>query len=147
MDQIRIETIRLGLLKLKLEFESQSIGSREGLEIVKTADPLDRAMEQSRRDSAASEVNRIEGRLIDVRLALQALEDGEYGICARCESNIAPRRLEAAPWATLCVGCQEHKERVEGMEGQKPKGKLVDHGRSIEQEAKNRVRSQEQASF
>ena len=31
----------------------------------------------------------------------------EYGICQDCGAEINPNRLEAIPWTTLCVYCQD----------------------------------------
>ena len=53
----------------------------------------------------------------DVRLltaidfALQRIEAGTYGICVNCGAQIAPERLEAMPWATLCIDCKRREER------------------------------------
>ena len=43
--------------------------------------------------------------LADVERALAKIEDGTYGICDVCEKPIAPARLEALPWAVVCVDC------------------------------------------
>lgn len=48
----------------------------------------------------------LDGRLATIENALARLEDGSYGTCAECGSDIPPRRLEALPFATLCVQCQ-----------------------------------------
>ena len=37
--------------------------------------------------------------------ALQRIEDGTYGICTNCGKSIPPERLEALPWAQLCIDC------------------------------------------
>ena len=42
-----------------------------------------------------------------VETALKLLNRGEYGICQECSNDINPKRLEAIPWTTLCVNCQE----------------------------------------
>ena len=39
----------------------------------------------------------------DVTRALEKLDDGTYGICDVCGQPIAEGRLEALPWAVLCV--------------------------------------------
>lgn len=37
--------------------------------------------------------------------ALEAIAEGEYGICRRCQQDIAEARLRAKPEAFLCVAC------------------------------------------
>lgn len=41
----------------------------------------------------------------EVREALLRIERGEYGTCASCGEDIAPRRLEVLPTATRCIKC------------------------------------------
>jgi DnaK suppressor protein len=47
-----------------------------------------------------------------VELALKLLRNGEYGTCQECGEAINPKRLEAIPWTTLCVACQEAHDEV-----------------------------------
>jgi RNA polymerase-binding protein DksA len=49
--------------------------------------------------------------LADIDAALKRIEDGTYGTCTNCGKPIAPERLEARPWATLCIDCQRERER------------------------------------
>lgn len=49
-------------------------------------------------------------RIRDITAALQALKDGEYGICQKCGEKIPQKRLESCPWATLCRDCQTQKD-------------------------------------
>jgi len=46
-----------------------------------------------------------------IREALDRIEGGSYGTCTGCEDPIQPKRLEAVPWAPLCVQCQELFEK------------------------------------
>jgi RNA polymerase-binding protein DksA len=48
--------------------------------------------------------------LADIDSALQRIDDGSYGECTNCSREIPPERLEARPWATLCIGCQRTRE-------------------------------------
>ncbi len=48
----------------------------------------------------------LDGRLTTIESALERLDNGSYGVCADCGADIPPRRLQALPFATLCVGCQ-----------------------------------------
>jgi RNA polymerase-binding protein DksA len=49
--------------------------------------------------------------LADIDAALKRIEDGTYGTCSNCGKPIASERLEARPWATLCIDCQRERER------------------------------------
>jgi RNA polymerase-binding transcription factor DksA len=44
--------------------------------------------------------------LLQIDSALARLDDSEYGICVACRKPIAPKRIEALPYATRCVACQ-----------------------------------------
>jgi DnaK suppressor protein len=50
--------------------------------------------------------------LVQVDAALRRLDEGTYGICARCGREISTERLEALPSATLCITCQAEVERA-----------------------------------
>jgi DnaK suppressor protein len=43
--------------------------------------------------------------LAEIDAALQRIEDGTYGTCGNCGKEIAVGRLEAHPWASLCIDC------------------------------------------
>lgn len=50
-------------------------------------------------------------RLLDqVNRALQRIDDGTYGTCERCGRAIGRERLEALPYATMCIECQEQAD-------------------------------------
>lgn len=48
--------------------------------------------------------------------ALTRLSEGTYGICAECGVEISEKRLEAVPFAKLCVECQSKQELLEKIE-------------------------------
>jgi RNA polymerase-binding transcription factor len=53
-----------------------------------------------------------DGRLLAaIDAALARIESGTYGICVNCGAQIASERLEAMPWATLCIDCKRKEER------------------------------------
>ncbi len=41
--------------------------------------------------------------LAEIEAALARIDDGTYGLCASCGKPIAAERLEAVPYATLCI--------------------------------------------
>ncbi len=48
--------------------------------------------------------------LTEIDAALKRIEEGTYGICTNCDKPIAVGRLEALPWATLCIDCRRDRE-------------------------------------
>ena len=46
-----------------------------------------------------------------VELALKRISTGDFGICAACGDIIGLKRLQAVPWATNCIDCQEQSEQ------------------------------------
>jgi RNA polymerase-binding protein DksA len=49
--------------------------------------------------------------LAEIDAALNRIEAGTYGTCTNCGKQIAEERLEALPWATLCIDCARDRER------------------------------------
>ena len=49
--------------------------------------------------------------LEEIDAALARLDDGSYGTCVRCGKPIGDERLEARPWAQLCIDDQRAQER------------------------------------
>lgn len=54
---------------------------------------------------------RREIQLQRINHALTRIDDGDYGLCSICEEEIAPRRLETDPTATLCIDCASRREK------------------------------------
>jgi RNA polymerase-binding protein DksA len=49
--------------------------------------------------------------LAEIDAALKRIEDGTYGVCTNKGEQIPAERLEALPWATLCIDCQRQQGR------------------------------------
>ena len=49
--------------------------------------------------------------LKEIDAALKRINEGQYGVCARCGEPISEARLEARPWALLCIDDQRRQER------------------------------------
>ena len=47
----------------------------------------------------------------EIDRALRRMDTGSYGICERCGKKIAVARLEALPFAALCIECKSREER------------------------------------
>jgi DnaK suppressor protein len=52
----------------------------------------------------------------EIAEAFRRLENGTYGICASCGTEIPTKRLEAIPSALYCRDCQERQEELEKVE-------------------------------
>ncbi|HEY8703512.1 MAG TPA: TraR/DksA C4-type zinc finger protein [Gaiellaceae bacterium] len=48
--------------------------------------------------------------LVEIDAALKRIDDGTYGTCTNCGKEIAQERLEAHPWAALCIDCAKQAE-------------------------------------
>ena len=49
--------------------------------------------------------------LAAIDAALARIEEGTYGICTKCGRPISEDRLEALPWASLCIDDARAQER------------------------------------
>lgn len=55
----------------------------------------------------------MERTLEQIEKALQRIETGGYGTCENCGRQIDPERLEALPYVTLCITCQQRADEPE----------------------------------
>ena len=55
-----------------------------------------------------SDTERKQLQMIDQ--ALIRIQKGDYGICQTCGIKIGKKRLDAVPWASNCIACQEKAE-------------------------------------
>jgi DnaK suppressor protein len=99
------------ILKDKLADASRTLQNRETIMIEKNADQLDEIERAVARDIAIQYLDRESRLLRDVRSALGRIDEGTFGACLHCEEDISRRRLEAMPWAKLCLPCQEAADR------------------------------------
>ncbi len=64
---------------------------------------------EQQRDLALRDHNQQHLGAVDAALA--RLDAGTYGSCTSCRKPIAAERLEALPWAALCIDCQRAAPR------------------------------------
>jgi len=97
-------------LKRKLS-ELTDVGlQREDVKIETAADPLDQVILSADRALAITRLE-VRGRLLrDVQDSLVKVKGDNYGLCEECDEPISPRRLDAVPWARLCIRCQAKAE-------------------------------------
>ena len=70
-------------------------------------EPMDQVQYRAELDMAAQFFNTDFQTQRAVERALRLLDQGEYGMCQECEEPINEKRLQAIPWTTMCVHCQE----------------------------------------
>jgi RNA polymerase-binding transcription factor DksA len=113
--QVFTEQMEQSLMGLKAEIIDNLIaGNKDFKEIVEGMDPKDFA------DIASDDIDR---KMIEVigaqelkqlkliESALTRISQGKYGYCIKCEKRIPPDRLEALPYALMCVDCKSEEER------------------------------------
>lgn len=76
-----------------------------------TEDLVDRANNAYSRELSYSISDAERALVLQIDEALARVEDGSYGRCAHCGRPIAQPRLEALPWARLCIDCAELLEK------------------------------------
>jgi len=101
------------LLEAKQAELAGGLRNREGIAIEKTADALDEVQLAGERELAIRNLDRESNLLRNVRTALARIADGSYGVCLHCEEDISPKRLNAVPWTSYCIKCQEAADRHE----------------------------------
>ena len=67
----------------------------------------DRSHSTEERARVIAVVRALRSNLHDVDRALAKMHAGTYGTCERCGRPIAEERLDAIPWALLCIDCKK----------------------------------------
>ena len=79
-----------------------------------SGDVVDAALD-SVQDEISSQLAQVESReLAQIETALQRMREGQYGSCETCENPIPMARLNALPYATMCIKCQREAENDGG---------------------------------
>jgi DnaK suppressor protein len=73
-------------------------------------DPADAGSASFERETAQSLSNHARSLLTQIDDALRRMDAGTYGTCERCGEAIEPERLEALPYARLCLECKRRDE-------------------------------------
>jgi RNA polymerase-binding protein DksA len=115
-----LEPSKLAELRAELEQQRENL-RKEIVDQGGDADSDDAAIDVERgfADSAHSTAER--ARLLSVMKALRSnlrwvdraltkMDLGTYGTCERCGNPVGIERLEALPWAILCIDCKQKGE-------------------------------------
>lgn len=115
MEKEFIDQMKTSLFELKKEIIDTLISNNEDFRaIVEGIDPKDFAdiasddMDRKMLETIGTkDIKRM--RLIDS--AITRIEQGKYGLCMKCGKRIPKERLEAIPYALMCIECQSADER------------------------------------
>lgn len=114
---INMDEIKQRLLALKNQLErdiriKEQQVAEDGDELVPERGGVGNHMADDANETAEQETMltlqySAERQLDQVNSALARIANGTYGICANCGRQISPARLEARPFSTLCIECQQ----------------------------------------
>jgi DnaK suppressor protein len=110
-----IEFFREKLLQLKKELLHVEPAGNEAAQTVE----LDQTSvgRLSRMDAMQAQAMSIETKrrrsimLQRIESALKRMDQGEFGLCLRCEEEINPKRLEFDPTTLMCIECANMAEK------------------------------------
>jgi DnaK suppressor protein len=115
MEEAFLRKMRNNLFALKKEILRNLASESEDFRtIIEDMDPKDLA------DVAADDIDRktlealgtVELRRLQlIESALSRVENKKYGLCAKCGKRIPRERLEAIPYALMCINCKSSEER------------------------------------
>jgi RNA polymerase-binding transcription factor len=77
----------------------------------RSTDPIDEARTTEDIELAITSLNADWQTVRAIKDAITKVKTGEYGVCESCGCRIPANRLQAIPWAQLCVRCQAQLEQ------------------------------------
>ncbi len=107
---------RQEIIKEIEESLGQSLTEDQQRRLESARDVGDQALMDLERELGISLMEMRNRRRQSIDEALTRLHDGTYGICAECGVEISEKRLQAVPFAKLCVECQSRAELLEKIE-------------------------------
>ena len=110
MQNLELESLKR-TLETMLRSAEQPLGRRDEIAVESVPDTLDRVQRETERELAIRQIESSFSRVQKIRLALERIDEGSYGTCLGCDTEISPKRLNAVPWAEYCVHCQEIADR------------------------------------
>ena len=89
----------------RIDEEVEEIGATQDNHLAETATAtLDREIDYTLEENSIRMLTAIDA-------ALKRMDEGAYGTCTNCGREIPAERLEAYPWASLCIDCKRQSER------------------------------------
>jgi DnaK suppressor protein len=119
MDSEKLEHYRRTLTEqLRQQTDAARENQSDALEMAAADDGVKDVADQSVKDVSQEIEYRLSERasqvVADIDQALLRIEEGSYGVCARCGRDIPERRLDALPTARYDADCQALIEQLSG---------------------------------
>ena len=119
MDEKRLDHYRTVLLEqLQQQSEAARGNQSDALEMAAADDGVKDVADQSVKDVSQEIEYRLSERasqaVADIDQALLRIDEGSYGVCARCGKEIPERRLDALPTALYDADCKALIEQSAG---------------------------------
>src|SRR5579875_3189678 len=109
--QFSVDDARAWLLAERNRVQQGIQARKQGDEEAVTTDPA-----LADYDRTQLSIESAQDVLRQINAALERIDNGTYGKCARCGKPIPPARLRALPYALYDVACAEIVEREQGGE-------------------------------
>ena len=119
MDSKKLEHFRSILLE-QLKQHTKNVRGNQADALESTDDGVKDSVDMSLLDvnqELSLRLGERESQMVaDIDQALLRIEEGAYGVCARCGKTIDERRLEAVPTARYDAACQTEIEASKGLD-------------------------------
>ena len=125
MEQTELEQFKR-IIEEMLAGLKDPLHRREEISIESSPDALDEVQNAADRELAIRQLEIDSGRLRNLVDALQRIEEGTFGVCATCETEISRKRLNAVPWAQRCLECQSMADQDNVQANEVPRVRLAD---------------------
>jgi RNA polymerase-binding protein DksA len=110
----QVEHYRQILVARRDELAAETVRAESGVadqDELGRMDYGDRASADTAKEDLLQEAGRDSEELQQIEAALRHIAAGTYGICEECGREIPVARLDAVPWALLCVRDREIADR------------------------------------
>lgn len=114
MDEEQIEAAKQSLLRLReqvMEDSAKAYAASQELGKDGVPDIGDMSSNSYTQEVLMNLSETQRSRVRDIDAALERMDLGVYGLCARCEEEIPSRRMEVRPFSRYCVECKSEVEK------------------------------------
>lgn len=115
MEKEFVEKMKESLLEMKRDLLEQLMDNnadfKQIVEGMESKDVIDIAADDIDRKQIVALGSKTVNKLKLIDNALIRIEQGKYGICMKCGKHIPEARLEAIPYAVMCIECKSSDEK------------------------------------